>query len=51
MEEIIDTFSEFNDEECEIEFYVRLENITRELIILKKGMTVGFLKVYNIMCE
>lgn len=39
MEEIIDTFTEFNEEELEIEFYVRLENITRELIILKSGMT------------
>lgn len=45
MEEIIDTFSEFNEEELEIEFYVRLENITRELIILKSGMTVSFLNV------
>lgn len=45
MEEIIDTFSEFNEEELEIEFYVRLENITRELIFLKSGMTVSFLNV------
>lgn len=45
MEEIIDNFSEFNEEELEIEFYVRLENITRELTILKSGMTVSFLNV------
>lgn len=42
MEETIDTFCEFNEEELEIESYVRLENITRELIILKSGMTVSF---------
>lgn len=45
MEEIIDTFTEFNEGKCEIESYVRLENITRELIILKSGMTVSFLNV------
>lgn len=44
-------FSEFNEEELEIESYVRLENITRELIILKSGMTVGLMNVWNIMCE
>lgn len=50
MEETIDVLSEFNEEELEIEYYVRLGNITR-VNHFEKWNDCEFFERWNIMCE